>query len=326
MKIIISCDCGLGDFIVSLPSALKLARRVKLEPIFLVGHIQDTYIKLIPSLSDYHSFTKLESLCNLNEIKAIFSIRTSVTVLINLKTLAKRLEIPLYCNLFHESSFSFFFRWILNRVHFSDLPQLVKSSFLTKASTFCSPQTPDYIVPPLSSLNKPNLILAEYGISTSHYVLLSPAGSDPQRTLTFEQISLIASSIDLPLVVIGNSPLLDIPISPKIIDLVGKTDLKQAIQLIAYSSLAVCMDSAFSHIAGAYSNVKSICIMGNASPMRWGPLPSQKNSHIVYANRSCSPCGRTSCTKFFGNYSCMQHPAFTYNIIRKIQDCLHVSS
>lgn len=323
MKILFSCDCGLGDFIVSLPSALDLAERLNLIPAFLVGAAQYSYIQLIPSLNSFEIYTSINHLPKTNEIKVIYSVRTSELTLKRLKLFAKKLKIPFHRNLLHESLFSFVLRKLLCRVHFSDLPRLIYSSLLSKIAIMFSPQSVNYIVPPFSSLIHPSTIIPGNATRNSQYIVLSPAGSDPQRSLTYEQISLFASFSDYPIIVIGNSTLLDIPLAPNIINLVGKTDLKEAISLIAYSFLAVCMDSAFSHIAGAYGSVYSISIMGNASPMRWGPLPTQKNSHVVYANRYCSPCGKTSCTKFFGSYSCMQHPAFTYDIIKEMQKGFH---
>ena len=72
-----------------------------------------------------------------------------------------------------------------------------------------------------------------------------------------------------------------------IIDLVGKTSLKETISLLKFSKTNVCYDSGIMHLCDAMG-VKSINIIGpsNLDKIK----PRNKNSDILYEKVSCSPC------------------------------------
>ena len=324
MKILFACDLGLGDLIVSLSSLFELCRRLQLSPVFLVGEAQATYLALLPEISPSQIYTSPTHIQDLSEYCQFYSIRTSKPLLQQLKCLSKKHKIPLHVNPLHESFFAILLRRLFSRLHYADIPSFHGSSFLKQISILrSSPQASSYIVPPIESLIPRDTLFREFALSCPEYILFSPSGADPQRVLTYEQLSLFSSSFKLPIVFIGNNSKLDIPTNSNSVNLVGKTDLRQAISFIVHSSLAICMDSAFAHISSAYPTVRSLTIMGNASANRWGPLPSQVNCKLVHTNRSCSPCGKVSCKKFFGAYSCMQHPAFMTQVISSARSCLN---
>ena len=320
-KILFSCDNGLGDFIVSLPALLSLAQNLELSPVFFLGALQAEYLLLFPCLQSIETYYDLCEIPISTEFYALYSVRSKKSTLTFLKTLSRSLGVRIYYNLLHEDRLSFLYRRLLSNYHYSELPSLfmmpLVSSFFRNYRRFC---TYNYLVPPPTDLIPVSQILLDYPKAINRYVLLSPAGQDPQRVLTYEQISLLASMIEAPIVVVGNNSLLDVPTGSNIINMFGITSLHQSISLIANATLAICMDSALAHIANAYLSVPSIVIMGNASPSRWGPLPTHQNTRLVYSNAACSPCRQVSCKKYYNKYSCMQLPIVVRSIVQAISE------
>ncbi len=92
----------------------------------------------------------------------------------------------------------------------------------------------------------------------------------------------------------------------RIIDLTGKTGIKDLFYLIAWAKLLISNDSAPIHIASAF-NTPTIDIYGPTVP-EFGFYPlSDKNRIVQVDNLSCRPCGRhgsVSCKK--RHFRCMR--------------------
>ncbi len=85
----------------------------------------------------------------------------------------------------------------------------------------------------------------------------------------------------------------------RIIDLTGKTEIKDLFYLIAWAKLLISNDSAPIHIASAF-NTPTIDIYGPTVP-EFGFYPlSQKSKVIQIENLSCRPCGK------HGSVTCKQ--------------------
>jgi heptosyltransferase II len=85
-----------------------------------------------------------------------------------------------------------------------------------------------------------------------------------------------------------------------VINLAGKTNLKEAIFLISRCRLFISNDSGLMHIAGAL-NLPTIAIFGSTNPQTTSPVGNQ--SVIVHQEVACSPCLKKICPT---DFRCME--------------------
>lgn len=78
----------------------------------------------------------------------------------------------------------------------------------------------------------------------------------------------------------------------KMINLAGKTNLKEAIAVISRCSLFISNDSGLMHIAGAL-NIPTVAIFGSTNPVTTSPVGNR--SAVIYKGASCSPCLKETC-------------------------------
>lgn len=81
-----------------------------------------------------------------------------------------------------------------------------------------------------------------------------------------------------------------------LIDISGKTNLKEAIALIVSCDLFISNDSGLMHIAGALG-VPTVAIFGSTNPAATSPIG--KNSVVVHHDVSCGPCLKPVCPTDF---------------------------
>jgi heptosyltransferase-2 len=82
----------------------------------------------------------------------------------------------------------------------------------------------------------------------------------------------------------------------KLINLAGKTTLREAIYLISQCRLFISNDSGLMHIAGAL-NIPTIAIFGSTNPATTAPVGNK--SVVVRKEVSCSPCLKEKCPTDF---------------------------
>jgi heptosyltransferase-2 len=82
----------------------------------------------------------------------------------------------------------------------------------------------------------------------------------------------------------------------RLINLAGKTTLREAIYLISQCSLFISNDSGLMHIAGAL-NIPTIAIFGSTNPVTTAPAGDK--SVIVRREVPCSPCLKKTCPTDF---------------------------
>ena len=87
----------------------------------------------------------------------------------------------------------------------------------------------------------------------------------------------------------------------QVVNLCGKTQLVDVVDLVAKLSVAVSNDSGLMHVAAATGR-PVIGIYGSSSPAFTPPLSD--HAIIEYKNLSCSPCFKRECP--FGHYNCLK--------------------
>tara|TARA_B100000315_G_scaffold260561_1_gene322952 strand:+ start:4435 stop:5547 length:1113 start_codon:yes stop_codon:yes gene_type:complete len=80
---------------------------------------------------------------------------------------------------------------------------------------------------------------------------------------------------------------IELPLSPRIINLCGKTSLKQLIGLLSKSNLLITNDSGILHAAHV-TGLSTISFFGPETPYLYGPIG--KIHHVFYDDLFCSPC------------------------------------
>jgi heptosyltransferase-2 len=104
-----------------------------------------------------------------------------------------------------------------------------------------------------------------------------------------------------------------------LINLAGKTSLREAIYLISQCRLFISNDSGLMHIAGAL-NIPTIALFGSTNPVTTSPAGNQ--SVIIRHEVPCSPCLKETCPT---DFSCMKLLSVeevltaAQNILRKAQ-------
>lgn len=75
--------------------------------------------------------------------------------------------------------------------------------------------------------------------------------------------------------------------SPRVIDLAGRTSLRDVLVLYSIADVLVTNDSGPGHFA-SLTGVDSIVLFGPGAPSQYGPIGER--SHILWAGLACSPC------------------------------------
>jgi heptosyltransferase II len=81
-----------------------------------------------------------------------------------------------------------------------------------------------------------------------------------------------------------------------LINIAGKTNLKEAIAIMARCSLFISNDSGLMHVAGAL-NIPTVALFGSTNPIATSPVGDK--SVVIYKEASCSPCLRVACPTDF---------------------------
>ncbi len=86
-----------------------------------------------------------------------------------------------------------------------------------------------------------------------------------------------------------------------VVNLAGRTELADVVDLIALAQLAVTNDSGLMHVAAA-AGCAVIAIYGSSTPAYTPPLSDRAN--VLYLDLACSPCFERECPK--GDLACLK--------------------
>ncbi len=151
---------------------------------------------------------------------------------------------------------------------------------------------------------------AEYGPAkrwpVSHFAELAER---LEKSYARVQIVLLGSVKDRE---IGEEIVLKVP---SVVNLAGRTTLKEAIALIAGLDVVVTNDSGLMHVASAF-DIPLVALYGSTDYRHTPPFSSQ--SHIVSLDLDCAPCQKRECP--LGHHRCMQQllPERVEEIVERI--------
>jgi len=92
--------------------------------------------------------------------------------------------------------------------------------------------------------------------------------------------------------------------SNNIINLIGKTSLKDAVEVLSSAECVVSNDSGLMHLSSAV-DVPVVGIYGSSSPKYTPPLCEESKHEIIYKDLDCSPCFKRSCP--LGHTNCLNY-------------------
>ena len=108
--------------------------------------------------------------------------------------------------------------------------------------------------------------------------------------------------------------------SPRVINLAGKTTLRELLVLYTLADILVTNDSGPGHFA-SLTDIHSIVLYGPETPKLFGALGN--NSHAIYAKLACSPCVNAFNHRFSPctNNLCLQSIS-PEEVFKKVEECL----
>ena len=90
------------------------------------------------------------------------------------------------------------------------------------------------------------------------------------------------------------------------LNLAGKTNIKDLIELFNYTDLVITPDSGTAHVAWASKHPAIIEIFCSTNPKWFGCFGNDKKYFIVHGNLSCQPCTKRHCPK--KDCTCVNYP------------------
>ncbi len=156
--------------------------------------------------------------------------------------------------------------------------------------------------------------------STKKYIVIVPSARWVSKRWPAEKFAALIKKTSLPCVIAGtrgdrkiSGKIIDsfnkgggnkkAGIEDQVIDLCGKTDLKELVALLAGAKVVVSNDSGPLHIAAAL-NRPSVAVFGPTDPIKTGPYGWQTNKKltVLKAPVPCGPCRNKNCD----NIICME--------------------
>jgi heptosyltransferase-2 len=124
----------------------------------------------------------------------------------------------------------------------------------------------------------------------------------------------LSERIELPVVLLGSASDREAAAAVSGMNLVGKTTLDEAIDLVAGAAFVVTNDSGLMHIAAALGRPQ-VALFGSSSPEHTPPLSDA--ARVLWLHVECSPCYQRVCP--LGHFRCMREMAVE-TVLEEIQN------
>ena len=140
---------------------------------------------------------------------------------------------------------------------------------------------------------------ARFGVEGRYAVLCPGAEYGPAKRWPY--FAELAARLDLPVLLLGsaNDAAAAAGVAGK--NLVGRTTLGEAIDLIAGAERVITNDSGLMHVAAALER-PLVALFGSSSPEKTPPQPGR--SRVLWLRPECSPCYERECP--LGHFRCMR--------------------
>lgn len=139
----------------------------------------------------------------------------------------------------------------------------------------------------------------KFGIS-GRYVVFCP-GAEYGPAKRWPYFGELSRRLTLPVVVLGSSKDLEASGGISGTSLVGKTNLDEAIALVAGADLVISNDSGLMHVAAALGRPQ-VALFGSSSPEH--TPPQSPAARVLWLHIECSPCYQRECP--LGHFRCMK--------------------
>ena len=141
-------------------------------------------------------------------------------------------------------------------------------------------------------------VVTRFGISGPYVVLCPGAEYGPAKRWPY--FSELAARLDMQIVLLGSAGEPEDHREIRGINLIGKTSLDDAIDLIAKAAAVVTNDSGLMHVAAAAGR-PLVALFGSSSPEHTGP--QSPAARVLWLRTECSPCFEPVCP--LGHFRCM---------------------
>ena len=132
------------------------------------------------------------------------------------------------------------------------------------------------------------------------YAVLCP-GAEYGPAKRWPYFAELAGRIGMPVALLGSAKDAGAATGIDGTNLVGKTTLDEAIDLIAGAEVVVSNDSGLMHVAAALGR-PLVALFGSSSPEKTPPAPGR--SQVLWLKVECSPCYERECP--LGHFKCMR--------------------
>jgi heptosyltransferase II len=150
----------------------------------------------------------------------------------------------------------------------------------------------------LFSKEKTRATAARFGIHGSYIALCPGAEFGPAKRWPY--FRELAAKLDAPVVLLGSPGDLQENRDMPGTNLIGRTTLDEAIDLIAGAAAVVTNDSGLMHVAAA-AGTPQVALFGSSSPEHTPPLSPA--ARVLWLRPECSPCYERVCP--LGHFRCM---------------------
>jgi len=140
---------------------------------------------------------------------------------------------------------------------------------------------------------------ARFGVASRYAVLCPGAEYGPAKR--WPHFTELAGRMGIEAVVLGSGADLEAGKDIQGKNLIGKTSLDEAIELIAGADYVVTNDSGLMHVAAALGT-RQVALFGSSSPERTPPLSAR--ARVVWLKPECSPCFERVCP--LGHFRCLR--------------------